>query len=163
MQIEADHGSYGHQWQAWGRSEIWDQAQLELGELARLQTLTKVPRNIAIAPKLPDQSETVGETRQAGSSSCEVLGALSFGSGTPAVQCGVGRGRADAICHIGRLDLVQGLVQAGNGRERPEMVSGMLTQGCLGQHRDQKKYGRYDPLYTAFLKAIIKVSGEAGV
>lgn len=37
----------------WGRGDIWDQSGLELGELARLQTLMRVPRNMATAPKLP--------------------------------------------------------------------------------------------------------------
>lgn len=35
---------------------------------------------------LPDKPEMVGETRQVGSSNHEVLGALSFESGTPTGQ-----------------------------------------------------------------------------
>lgn len=58
----------------------------------------------------------------------------------------MGRGGADALSHTGRLDAVQGLVQAGNGREGQGMGLGMLIQGRPGQHRDQKKDGRYGPL-----------------
>lgn len=55
---------------------------------------------------------------------------------------------SDTLCHIDGLDLVQGPVLAGNGREGQEMETETLTQACLSQHRDQRKDGRHGSLQT---------------
>lgn len=86
--------------------------------MARQQILTRVLRSIAKEPQTsPDTGETVGETRQGDSRSHGVLGALSFESGTPLGQEGLGGKGTAAVCHLGGLDLVPGSVLAGNGRE----------------------------------------------
>lgn len=63
---------------------------------------------------------------------------------------GEGLADSDALCHTGRLDLFHGPVLTENGRKGQEMEAKTLTQGCLGQHRDQRKDGRYGSLQTLF-------------
>lgn len=82
----------------------------------------RVLRNTAKEPQTsPDTCATVGETRQADSPSHGVLGALSFESGTPVGQEGLGGKGTGAVCHPGGLDLVPGPVLAGNRGEVQSM------------------------------------------